>query len=190
MTNPGYDPKKAHDYYEKHKHLIGRGGKQTEDLLKTAGSTGVRPRRPGEAMAKMVSPKQSAQMRVVRLTEKVHKLQDALNEAENALRLKRQTANAKPTAATKAKQKAASKKYRQTHKSQIAAAAKKAAASSGGGNTPVSQMSETDLVSRISKIKGAISNAKQQIQAANALAHSLSDSSFISHSGRSAVNTN
>lgn len=195
MTNPDYDPQKAHDYYERTKHLKGRNRRQTEDFTKSRGSTKVRPRRPGEPMANMVTPKQSAQMRVVRLTEKIHKLNDALHQAQEALRNKREEARKNSDGKTTAKERADAKKYRDTHKSELATKRKKDSSSSGSSSTSssgpksVSEMSESELTDRISRIRGAISDAKTQLQEANSLAHSLGDSNFISHSGPTTVNT-
>lgn len=191
-----YDPVYAKRYYEEHKHLKGRNNRQTEDFSKHLGSTRTRPRRPGESMAVMVSPKKSAQMRVVRLTERIHKLNDALHKAQEALRNKRAEARDNSDGKTTAKERADAKKYRDTHKSELATKRKKDSSSSGGsstsssGKTSVDDMSESELVDRISKIKGLISETKRQIQSANSLAHSLGDTDFISHGGPTTVNTN
>jgi hypothetical protein len=205
MTNPRYDPQKAHDYYERHKHLKGRQPGAAEATLKRVGATRVSSavnRKPVTAS----EAKSRAQARVVRLTAKVHSLTKALQEAEDALRAKRKEAQQNSDGKTTAKERAASKKYRDTHKSQIAAKAKKDNSKSGGsssstsstssssssssGPKSVSEMSESELTDRISKIKGAIADAKKQIQSANALAHSFSSSEFISHSGPMTVTTN
>lgn len=197
MTNPHYDPRKAHDYYERHKHLKGRQSHNVENVMKTAGSTKV-VKRKNPQMAKTVDSRKSAQMRVVRLVQKLHSLQNALKQAEEALANKRKEAKQNSDGKTTVKERNASKKYRDTHKAQIAAKEKKSAtstpsSSSGGsssGPKSVADMSESELTDRVSKIKGLISTAKKQIQAANSLAHSMSDSEFISHGGLSTVNTN
>jgi hypothetical protein len=144
-------------------------------------------------MAKMVTAKTSAQQRVVRLTEKIGKLNDALKKAEEALQNKRNEARQNSDGKTTAKERQDAKKYRDTHKSQLAAKRKKSSSSSSGssssssGPKTLASMSESELVDRVDRIKGLITDAKRQLQSANSLAHSMSDSDFISHSGRSAV---
>lgn len=198
MPNLDYDPRKAHEYYLRTRQLKGRSPKQIEDLVKKTGSDRA-VTRPKSQRANTANAKTSSRMRVVRLTEKVAKLQNALKEAEDALRAKREEAKKNSDGKTTAKERADSKKYRDTHKSQLATKRKEKTASTGSSSTSstsssapksVSEMSESELVDRVSKIKGLISEAKKQIQSANSLAHSLSDSDFISHSGPTAVNTN
>ena len=201
MTNPKYDPQKAHDYYERHKHLKGRQPGAAEATLNRIGATRLAPKVSRKPISS-TEAKARAQARVVRLTAKVHSLTKALQEAENALRAKRKEAKQNSDGKSTAKEKQAAQKYRDTHKAQIAAKEKKDAAKSGGSSTSstssssssgpksVSEMSESELTDRISKIKGAIADAKKQIQSANALAHSFSSSEFISHSGPTTVTTN
>lgn len=189
-VDPRYDPSKAHDYYERHKHLKGRHPGAAE-VVKKVGNTTVRPTNKTNTAAQQRS-QTAARARVVRLVTKLHSLQDALQEAETALRNKRQETKKNSDGKTTVKERSASKKYRDTHKSEIASKEKKNSSSSGGsssGSKGVSGMSESELSDRVSKIKGLISNAKQQIQAANAQATSLSHSEFITHSGPLTVNT-
>lgn len=191
MSPRPYDPKKAHQYYEEHKHLKGRQPGKSE--LNNSGGHGTSRSvtRKNPVMATMVGPKQNAQLRVVRLTQKISKLQDALKKAEAALLTKRKTERQNSDGKTTAKEKQAAQKYRDTHKSQIAAKEKQKSSSGGGssssGSPSLSSMSTSELESRISRIKGLITDARQQLSAANSLAHSLSSTRFISHSGRSAV---
>lgn len=188
---PPYDPQKAHDYYERHKHLKGRHP-GSEDLSKKGGSTKVVMRH-NPQMAKMVSAQKAAQQRVVRLTENLHKLQGALKRAEEALANKRKTAQQNSDGKSTAKQKQSSKKYRDTHKTQLQAKSKQTSPSSSAGSSSsggggLSSMSEAELQSRVSRIKGLITNCTQQIRKANSQA--LSHSEFTVHDGLSAVNTN
>lgn len=192
MTNPKYDPAKAHDYYERTKRLKGRQPGSAEETLKRVGTTTVAvTRKPINANG----AKSRAQARVVRLTTKLHSLQNALKEAEDALQNLRKEAKKNSDGKTTTKEKLAAKKYRDTHKSEIKTKAKKVAAKTSGSTSPsapksVSEMSESELTDRVSKIKTAVSNAKQQIQKANSIAHSFSSLEFISHSGPLTVNTN
>lgn len=197
MTNPNYDPRKAHEYYLRTRHLKGRnpaGAKIVDSTLEKIGSVKVT-----KKPANRPERKASAQNRVIRLTEKLHTLQKALAEAETALREKKQKSRQTQQQEDKknsdnkttAKERAAAQKYRDTHKSKLATEAKRSAGSSGGGSSPksVSEMSESELTDRISKIKNLISSAKQQIQAANSQAKSMSHSEFIRSSGPLAVTT-
>lgn len=170
MTTP-YDPVKAHDYYERHKQLKGRQPgivnsiESPQSTVQRLGSTRIA----AKPIRKPITPvefKQRAQARVVRLTAKVSALTKALTEAEGALRTRR------------------GKGIEVAHSSNGKTATKSI------GPKSVSEMSENELTDRISKIKGLISEAKKQIQNANALAHSFSSSEFISHSGPMTVNTN
>jgi hypothetical protein len=187
---PPYDPQKAHDYYEKHKHLKGRHpGAATAATLKRVGGTPVG--KTGAPSAKQ--KKAAAQQRAVRLTQKLTSLNKALQEATEELRIKRAAAQrsratAKKTAKknsdgkTTAKERQQSKEYRKKHKAQLAAKAKKA--KSGGGSTPkkhVKDMTIHELTTRVSKIKSLISEAKSQLKAANSLSHSLSVNETENH---------
>lgn len=197
MTKPVYDPVKAHEYYLRTRQLKGRQPAAVADTLKRVGAARVAKKTVVRKPVSQAEVKKRAQARVVRLTAKVHALTKALHEAEDALRAKRKEAKQNSDGKTTAKERAAAKQYRDKHKSEIAAKEKKAADKSGGGSSSkpsgpksVSEMSESELTDRISKIKGLITAAKKQIQSANALAHSFSSSEFISHSGPMTVNTN
>jgi len=192
MSAP-YDPQKAHDYYEKHKQLKGRhpsGAKPAAGGRSGAGSPGG-----GSAHTAAEKRKAAARARTIRLTHKLHSLQVSLKEATEALAKKKQAASksratAKKTARknsdgkTTAKERQQAKEYRQKHKSEIAAKAKKGGSSSGGGShKKVSEMTQTELTTRITKIRSAISSAKKQIQQANSLSHStfVDDTDHLIH---------
>jgi len=192
MPVPNYDPVKAHQYYEQHKHLKGRHAKGTSTTLQRVGKTPVGGHK--APSAKQHGSKSEAQQRAVRLTAKLNSLNKALQEATEELRVKRAAsqrsrATAKKTARknsdgkTTAKERQQSKEYRQKHKAQIAAKAKK----SGGGSSTkkhVKDMTISELTSRVSKIKSLISEAKSQLRAANSLSHSLSaNENHLVHDG-------
>lgn len=174
-----YDPVKAHKYYEEHKHLKGRQ-RSGVDQNRTN-------HRIYQPPPKATSTKKSAQARVLRLTEKIAKLNHALKEAQDALRAKQKAARENSDGKSTAKQKQLSKEYRQKHKNEIAQKRRREAGTKSGGSgtsttggsksssptkKSVSQMSETELKDRIRKIKSLISSAKTQLRDANALSHS------------------
>lgn len=191
MTAPGYDPVKAHEYYMRTRKLKGRRSASINTTLQRVGNTRVRPTT--KPVKKALTPEQrksSSRERAVRLTEKLHKLQAALQEATKEIRIKRQAEqrsretqkkNEKKNSdgKTTAKERATAKKYRDTHKAEIKAREKKASSSSGGSKSSssstkksVSDMSISELTDRISSIKSAISSAKKQLKEANSLSHS------------------
>lgn len=171
-----YDPVKAHQYYERTKHLKGRRKGKGDDH-----SSRHPPANRGNRQRPPLSGKtQAAVARVARLRSAVSKLQGALSKAEAALSLKRQsaakTAKKNSDGKTTAKERLASKKYRDKNQAKIAAKEKKSS-SKGGSSTPsshsVSDMSVDELQSRITKIKSALSSAQRQLSnAQQQLAHS------------------
>lgn len=160
--NTPYDKVKAHEYYLRTRQLKGR---------KKAAPVAPKGR---PVMAKMVSASEHQKIhkqtvaRLARLTTKLHSLQNALKEAEQALQNKRQQAQKNSDGKTTAKERQAAKQYRDTHKAQIKATEKKAS-SSGGSSAPksVSQMSESELTTRVTHIKHLIASAQKQIKATN-----------------------
>lgn len=209
MVVPNYDPKKAHDYYEAHKHLKGRrpsGG--AAQVVRTASGHRVQGGTHPQA-TRVLSAKErqaSARARTIRLTQKLQSLQDALKEATDELRVKRAAlqrsrSSAKKTAKknsdgkTTAKERAQSKSYREKHRAELKAKAKKAASKSGGSSSgsskkKVADMTINELTDRVSKIRTAISSAKKQLRAANSLSHSQSvNSNYLAHDGAMAVTT-
>ncbi len=185
-----YDPAKAHDYYERTKQLMGReAARHVPPPLKVQSSHAVK------SSPKKVPHKEivEAKDRVVRLAHKLTKLQKALKETNDLLYKKRHEAQksratAKKTEAknsdgkTTAKEKAASKNYRDAHKGKTAAKASAKSASSGSSSpkgpshTAVKDMSVDDLVDRMGKIRDAMSMAKSQLKKANAEVHTLKHS--------------
>jgi HK97 family phage prohead protease len=183
-----YDPVKAHEYYERTKKLTGReGGAGWHDnvlkKLSKAPSNGTdRPSSSGETDA--------TRAKVVRLKAAVSKLQSALSEANAALSKKRlearKTEKESSDDKSTAKEKQASKEYRDKHKQEIASKRKKETSSGGGessssSSTSVSDMTVDELETRVSNIKSALAKAKQQLSdASKQLAHSdLSSESML-----------
>ena len=181
-----YDPKKAHDYYERTKHLKGRNKGQ-------AGSSRASPSASSGAQAapvKVSSETQAAIAKVNRLKDAVSKLQSALSEAEALLSKKRQdarkSAKANSDGKSTAKEKQSAKEYRDKHKTEIANKRKQDSSSSSGGgssstsSTSVSDMSVDQLTTRIIKIRGVLADAKRQLSNAQQQLGQLAHSDIIS----------
>lgn len=192
-----YDPKKRRERYLRERELLGRkprsrvvvsgpkprgGGVAVNDIGRGA-TTGKPPRAPT-----VVNPAK-AKATVARLEGKVKALQSSLTEAMAALaevrRNAAKTAKENSDGKSTAKEKQSAKEYRDKNKAEIQAkdraeSRKESSSSSGGsssssGPTPVSEMSESELTSRISRIRSTLAKAKA------ALADAKSSTSF-SHS--------
>jgi len=209
-----YDPEKAHEYYEQYRKFNRQKGRkkgQTPDPQhKQPGSKNSSKNTSGKKNPKKPSTSEAtkrAQARVGRLKAKTAKLEGALTKAEEALvkkraseaKTKRQNSDGKTTA----KEKQSEKKYRDKNKAKIKAKDKSAAKKSSGGSSSRSSssssssnslenMSSSDLMVRISKIKGLLQDARAQLSAAQknlgSLAHSdilaseLKSGGFVLHS--------
>lgn len=149
-----YDAKKAHDYYEAHKHLKGRktGGKVIP--LKGAHKP-AHPTAPGP-----ISP--AVQQRIDELKGRLAALTTRLREL-----LANKSKPEHKTAADKSAEARASKKYRDAHKSEIANKRKQDAAKSGGGSKSsggIGSMTEVEVRAAIartrSELQAAVANAR------------------------------
>jgi len=160
-TAENYDPVKAHEYYERTKKLKGRTRRATSNI---------------PVVSKKTS---SANATIVRLTAKVTALTKALSEARQALSEKRKAeAKSKKESSdgkSTVEERAASKKYRDTHKAEIAAKRK----SETESKPSLSSMSIEDLTDRISKIQAALSEAKRQLAEARSSFGHLAHADFI-----------
>jgi len=153
-----YDPVKAHEYYMRTRKLKGRQKSTgtSKGSSQSRGSSSTQPTTSKETSTSSAT--------VTRLKAKVSALSNALSETKQALSEKRQ-AEAKSKredsdGKTTVEERAASKKYRDTHKAEIAAKRKSESESS---STSLSSMSVEDLVSRVSRIQSALSEAKRQL---------------------------
>jgi len=151
-----YDPVKAHEYYERTKKLKGR----------QKGNNDSKGSRQGKSDKPTVSQQtSSSNATVTRAKAKVVALTKALSEARQALSEKRkaeaESAKENSDSKTTVKERAASKKYRDTHKAELAAKREKESDSSS--STSVSSMTVDELVHRVSRIQTALSEAKRQL---------------------------
>lgn len=187
MTRPGYDPVKAHEYYEKHKHLTGRHTNPHIIIPEDASTKNAKGKR---SHLSLKVEKERAVARVGRLKVKIDKLQGALSEANQALSEKRQkaveTKKQNSDGKSTAQQKQASQDYRDKNQAKIASDEKKTQSSSGGSSSSsssssksVSDMNVDELVTRVNKITGLIKVAKQQLTTAEREAKTLAHSAFF-----------
>lgn len=166
---PGYDPAKAHKYYEDHKHLKGR--KQ--------GSA-----QPPHGGGQHHPQNAAKQKQKIALQNSVHNLEaqlgklEALIQKKEAILRKDQAQNkgkarnkkdSPKTAADKAKAARENKKYRKTNRQELKTKAKQAAKKSGGGSKSgakkPSDMPIANLKALATKVKGQIAVAKQKLAA-------------------------
>jgi hypothetical protein len=150
MARAGYDPGKAHDYYERTKHLKGR--------QKGAGDQPA----PHHASQAQVA---SAQQKVAAIQAKLGRLRELLHQK---IADEKKSGGSKPsTQADKIKERQASKRYRDQHANEIKndrkAAASKGGGSSTGGKT-ASSMSASELRTAISHTVAQLKSAIQDAQ--------------------------
>ncbi|MFL5660118.1 MAG: hypothetical protein ACJ8BW_02070 [Ktedonobacteraceae bacterium] len=165
-----YDPVKAHDYYEKHKHLKGRQGGSAQP------STGHR----GARSSAKAPQKAKLQASITNLTKKLHQLEQLIQRKEAALkRNAKSTAkkerstkdkNKPQTAAEKAKAARDATQYRKKHHQELKTKAKRDSGKSGGGSSSKKtdkpkDMHIADLKALATKVRGQIAVAKHKLAA-------------------------
>jgi hypothetical protein len=159
-----YDPQKAHDYYEAHKHLKGRRHGSQD---RSSGGTG-RPDQ-GKPASHKISP--SVQKQIDHLTSRLHELQARLRTLlANAKKSSGKKDDGHKTAAEKSKDARDSKKYREAHKTELANKSKKAASKSGGGGHSsggISSMTESEVRAEIARVRSSLHAAIAKARAAS-----------------------
>jgi hypothetical protein len=188
-----YDPRKAHDYYEKHKKLKGRKpGRITEDdprwNPKTMGNkrgrlpSSIDPRTgktieeiQQNAKAKqkkeLAASIQSLDKKLQRLEAKIRELRHEAAQEDRKSKAKKERASKereKPkTAAEKAKAARESEKYRDKHKQELKSKAKKDSDKAGSDKKKSGSNSEkiSELKTIATRVKGQIAVAKQKLAA-------------------------
>jgi hypothetical protein len=166
-----YDPVKAHEYYEKHKHLKGRRK-----------GSGQQPRRVrGQHNSAKAKQKQELQANITGLQKKLNELEKLIQIKEAALKRSQSSAKSnanknakakgnKKTAAEKAKAARDAKKYRHKHRQSLKTKAKQASTKSGGGSSKKvaanpKKASIAELKSLATKVRGQLAVAKQKLAA-------------------------
>src|SRR5436190_5524622 len=120
-TTP-YDPRKAHEYYLKTRHLKGRKkGQSTYTVTLNSG------KKEQLSAKQLAEEKTNVAQRVAHITQRLNDLKAELNKLMAAAHHKDAQAKKKPTAADKAKSARSSKQYRQKHHQQISNKNKQAA---------------------------------------------------------------
>jgi len=208
MTRAPYDPNKYDPDKRRERYLRERELKGRKAVVKSSGgstSAGTKSNNIGRGVAPAVKPPPKppnpaeARARISRLTAKVSALQSSLTEAMAALAESRRSAakteKENSDGKSTASEKQASQEYRDKNKEKIKekdrAEAKKESSSSSSGSssssssTSVSDMSESDLQSRVNRIRGLLTSAKKQLadakKAAGSVAHSDSRASVLMH---------
>jgi hypothetical protein len=178
-----YNPAKAHEYYERHKHLKGRRkGRSTVTPVKGAPKRrNPQPRQPvrkahkGGARAKQ---RKELRARIQSLSKKLQQLEELIHKKERAAKSEDRKGKAKKeraakekdkpkSAAEKAKAARENKQFRDKHKQELKTKAKKDATKSGGSSKkPTSKKSSlSDLKVLAKKVKGQIAVAKHKLAA-------------------------
>lgn len=192
MTRPGYDPQKAHEYYERTKNLKGRkAGQRNRDANVRKGNT--RAATPSQSDRDHYQQQvASARAKVARLKAKETALAGALTKAKTALSAKRASERKEEKknsdGKTTAKERQSAKEYRESHREELKqkeADRRKSGGSSSSGSTSVADMSTSDLETRISNLNSALREVRSQISAANQalgqLAHSAISELNLTH---------
>lgn len=190
---PRYDPVKAHQYYEQHKHLKGRqrGAAQPPPAQHRPGAVHPLPAQPRSTKPSLRKEQQKAALRanITNLSQKLQELEQLIQKKEAVLKKDQALAKSKAkkergvkeknkpqTAAEKAQAARDSKKYRQQHQQQLKTKAKQAAAKQpsttpGGGSSATStaqkpsEMPIKALKALATKVKGQLAVAKQKLAA-------------------------
>lgn len=174
----GYDPVKAHEYYEKHKKLKGRRKGQAQDI--SSESHDPRTGKTREQIAKEAKAKQRKE-----LTAAIHKMEGNLKKLETLIKeriheeksedrkskAKKERAakeREKPkTAAEKAKAARENEKYRDKHQQKLKSDSKKDGASGGSSSKHKGSKKHSidELKSLATRVRGQIAIAKQKLAA-------------------------
>jgi len=182
-----YDPAKAHQYYERHKHLKGRHRGATQQPAGSARTSTPASTRATGGRHNLAKARQKAELqaRITNLTKKLRQLEDLIKQKEAVL--KRDQASAKSnakkeratkekdkpkTAAEKAKAAREAKKFRKKHHQELKTKAKQASNKSGGGGSSKKSSSQKpnemhikDLKTLATKVRGQLAVAKQKLAA-------------------------
>lgn len=170
-----YDPKKAHDYYERTKKLKGRAPSASKP---PAGPSGLGARssfakaKPQKTQVKDLSPQQKKELQAY-AAQKVKEAQQKVTELNKKLKekmaeAKKAEADAKKpkTASEKAEAARESKKYRDKHETTVKAKAKaKRDADKASGKDTSSSDSVEGLKKQIATAEKALATAKAKAKA-------------------------
>jgi chromosome segregation ATPase len=171
-----YDPVKAHEYYEAHKHLKGR---QKGSTLQPLGFAKANTRRHEAAKPRQ---RRELQARIQSLSSKLQKLEAKIREMEHEEAREDRKSKAKKeraakerdkpkTAAEKAEAARDAKKYRDKNQQKLKSKSddKQSTGKSGGGSSKkksgAKKPSVSDLKALATKVRGQIAVAKQKLAA-------------------------
>lgn len=154
-----YDPKKAHDYYEKHKHLKGRK-KGVTDILAKSGNRVLTANNP-----KLQKQKADVAARVGVLQKKLALLQTELKKRMSEAKKAGREAKKPDTAAEKSGKARDAKKYRDKNKQKLKNQAKKSGGSSKGSSPKKPKGTTAELKNTIDRVKKNLDAAIAQQRA-------------------------
>jgi hypothetical protein len=162
-----YDPVKAHDYYEKHKHLKGRHGGAAQPPSGRTKQASVKAEQKARLQASVTNLSRKLQM----LEELIQRKEDALKRDAKTNAKKERSAKEKnkpKTAAEKAQAARDAKKYRQKHHTELKNKAKRASKTGGGSSSKTTKpkdMHIADLKALATKVRGQLAVAKAKLAA-------------------------
>jgi hypothetical protein len=166
-----YNPVKAHDYYERHKHLKGRHKGAHQDPQSGKAHKGPK----AEQRKKLAAAIHTLENKLQKLEELIRKQEHAeasVNRKGKAKKERAAKAKNKPkSAADKAKLARENKKYQAKNQQKLKTKAKSSAKSGGGsskgtaGGASSKKHSLTELKSLATKVRGQIHVAKQKLAA-------------------------
>lgn len=160
-----YDPQKAHDYYMRTRKLHPRiKGSEPAKSSRSRSTTVGRSKTTNSNPQQLSEQRAYAARRVSELKARLSELTAELHKRLSEARKREADANKGPSTEDKRKAAEASKKYRDTHKQQIA---NKRKAASGGGSSGGLSSQSTD------EIKRAITNTRIKLKAAVAAQRQL-----------------
>lgn len=152
-----YDPKKAHDYYLRTRHLKGRHRSATTFTVKKADGSTVQLSSQQLAEEKVYAAKRVSDIKN-KLNELGHELQKRMQKAKAA------DAKAKkgPTAADKHKAAKESKQYRDKHRQQISNKRKRSSTKKKTSESHPNGSAVEHLTKRIAVVKGKLITALEK----------------------------
>lgn len=180
LRENGYDPVKAHQYYEEHKKLKGRRrGAQASSGGRRPSAQDPRTGRTRQEIHQTARARQRKELatRIQSLQNKLNKLEAKIREMEHKDASENRKSRAKKersakerdkpdSAAEKAKKSRESEKYRKQHRQELSNKAKKDSKSGGGSKKSGSHTEKiSQLKTLAKKVKGQIAVAKQKLAA-------------------------
>jgi hypothetical protein len=149
-----YDPKKAHDYYMRTRHLKGRKKGSSYTVTKNNHTYTL-------TAHQLEEQKAYAAMRVSKITARLNELRSKLQERMREAQKKKVSVDKKPTAADKSKEKRQAKQYRQSHRQELSNKAKTRRVTHPKTKTTTHKDPVAELERKITEVKNRLEAAVQ-----------------------------